>query len=318
MFSMRSGGASWSGESAIPEDWRSYLVPQDYGRYGRTEHQVWRDMLDHMETLVTDLEQWIHPEYVRGFRQLILPWSSIPMLEDIDEKLAPLGWRTVSVDGYIPAEIYAGLMSRGIFPVSRNLRRPEHIDFSPSPDLAHDLFGHVPMLVSEEHRNFLKRLAGEMARASSHRLDRDLYEANRTMAALRSDANADSEELTRAEGRVSAVQDELSRNPSELTHLARMYLWSIEFGLMGTADDFRMYGAGLLSSPTESQLVAGRRASIVPYSLDVIHHDIRFSDPQSRYFVASGYGELHEELTRYSWRTGRPLKSRSEGKAHAG
>lgn len=308
---------SWRNDRGIPEEWRSYLVPQDYARYGVAEHQVWRDMLEHMETVVTDLERWIHPDYVRGFRQLILPWSSIPKLEDIDEKLAPLGWRTVSVNGYIPSEIYAGLMSRGIFPVSRNLRRSEHIDFSPAPDLAHDLFGHVPMLVSAEHRNFLGRLAGEMARASSHRLDRELYDANRAMAALRSDATAEAAELSRAEARVSAVQADLSRSASELTHLSRMYLWSIEFGLMGSVNDFRMYGAGLLSSPSESRLVASGSARVVPYTLDVIQHDIHFSDPQSRYFVASGYEQLHEELTRYGWRSRRSPKSGSEGTAHA-
>lgn len=318
MSTGRRIGALRGDDRAIPEDWRAYLVPQDYARYGVSEHQVWRDMVDHMESLVTELERWIHPDYVRGFRQLILPWSSIPMLADIDERLAPLGWRTVSVNGYIPAEVYAGLMSRGIFPVSRNLRRPEHIDFSPAPDLAHDLFGHVPMLVSAAHRGFLKRLAGDMARASFHRLDRDLYEANSAMAALRSSATVEASALARAEARVSAVQSELARSPSALTHLARMYLWSIEFGLMGDVDDFRMYGAGLLSSPTESRLVASGRARVVPYTLDVIQHDIHFSDPQSRYFVASGYPELHEELTRYAWRSGRTQTSGSEGTTHAG
>jgi phenylalanine-4-hydroxylase len=85
-----------------------------------------------------------------------------------------------------------------------------------------------------------------------------------------------------------------------------MYLWSIEFGLMGRADDFKLYGAGLLSSPAESRLVASGKAQVVPYSLDVIQHDIHFSDPQARYFVASGYEALHEELTRYAWRAGHP------------
>lgn len=304
----------------IPSAWQTYLVPQHYDRYGASEQEVWRTMLARMSELVRELQPCLHPDYVRGFRELIVPCKSIPHLKDIDEKLAPLGWRTVSVEGYIPAEVYAGLTARRIFPVSRNLRLREHLDFSPGPDLAHDLFGHIPMLVSAEHRGFFRRLAAVMADAQASYADRELYHANRHMAALRSSraprsrseparAGASEQraqveqcaevELSAAEAKVEAVQQEIADQPSSFSELARMYLWSIEFGLMGSTRDFRLFGAGLLSSPSESRFVASGRARVVDYTLEVTHRDINFSDPQRQYFVVPDYGVLHDTLTRY-------------------
>jgi phenylalanine-4-hydroxylase len=291
----------------IPEDWSRHFVDQDYGRYTAADHDVWREMRRRATQMVEEFEARLHPEYVRGFWELIAPWSTIPRLAEIDARLEALGWRTVCVDGYIPAGVYAGLMACGIFPVSRNLRRNEHIDFSPTPDMAHDLFGHIPLLVCPEHRHFLRRLAGSMAAAPSNLWDTVLYEANRDMGLLRSEPDCDPEQLHAAEQLVSWVQRKLAQVPSPLTHLSRMYLWSMEFGLMGTASDFQIYGAGLLSAPAEARALCRHPVELLTYSADVIRHDIFFSDPQVRYFVTPGYAHLEAVLEQYEREADHPM-----------
>jgi phenylalanine-4-hydroxylase len=246
--------------------------------------------------LVHELNPWLHPGYVEGFRRLILPWSSIPTVGEVSEALSEFGWRAVCVDGYLPTRVYAGLLARQIFPVARHIRRPEHLDFSPAPDLAHDLVGHIPMLVCAEHGQFLRRLAAAMARAASTPLDQQLFRANRACAALRCQRQLPSAQRL-AEARVARIQRRLARSPSALTELGRLYVWSIEFGLMGTAADFRIYGAGLLSSPAETRAVCQRHAPIRPLSLAAVRSDIRFSDLQSAYFAATGYEQLHRVLS---------------------
>jgi phenylalanine-4-hydroxylase len=165
--------------------------------------------------------------------------------------------------------------------------------------MAHDLFGHIPMLISMEHQQFLRRLARSIAVAKANRWDADLYEANRALAGLRCQGGGSAGELRAAEERVAMAQECLKKDPSPLTELSRMYLWSIEFGLMGEPSDFQIYGAGLLSSATELELVCAGRPVLIPYSIDVVDHDICFSDPQARYFVARNYTDLHDVLTRY-------------------
>lgn len=290
-------GSKPVGFGQMPRRWKRYIAPQNHGGYTDVEHATWGRLRARTAALVHDLNPWLHPAYIEGFRRLVEPWSRIPCIEDVSAALAAFGCNTVCVDGYIPPDVYAGLIARGMFPVSRAIRRPEHVDFSPAPDLAHDLLGHIPMLISSEYRQFLQRLATAMALAAGSDLDLQLYEANRAAAALRCRAHCPQPRLSAAKHRVEHIQRGLARAPSVLTRLGRMYLWSIEFGLMGTRDEFRIYGAGLLSSPAETRAVCLGLAPIRELTLAASARDIHFSDLQSTYFVARDYAHLHSLLT---------------------
>lgn len=217
--------------------------------------------------------------------------------------LESFGWRTLCVNGYLPPEVYSGLLARGIFPISRDIRPSEHLEFSPTPDLAHDMLGHVPMLLSAEHRAFMRRISRATASLRPNRLDRELYQAHHALGALRSASTPGSHSIRRqravlaAEARVGNAQVALAASPSPLAQLDRMYLWSIEFGLMGTREDFRIYGAGLLSSPAEVEALCTGDAVILDYSPAVIRRGIHFSQHQSVYFLARDYAHLDEMLS---------------------
>jgi phenylalanine-4-hydroxylase len=279
----------------LPPAWKRYIVRQRHGDYSRAAHATWGRLRDRTAELVHDLNPWLHPSYMEGFERLILPWSRIPTVGEVSEALAEFGWRAVCVDGYLPTKVYAGLLARRVFPVARHIRRAEHLDFSPAPDLAHDLVGHIPMLVCVEHGQFLRRLAAAMASAVPSLLDHQMYLAQRACAALRS--NRVPQRLEAAEARVARAHRNLVHHPSALTELGRLYLWCIEFGLLGTPTEFRIYGAGLLSSPAETRAVCRRHAPVRELSLAASHRDIHFSELQSSYFVAPDYAHLHRVLT---------------------
>ena len=287
-----------SGRGAVPDHLRRYLVEQDHAAYEADAHTVWRDVLSRNRRLVREYGTRIHPAYVQGLRALQLP-DRIPRVEEINERLAPTGWKIVAVDGYIPAAAYVGLMSASIFPVSRRIRRLEHIDFAPAPDMVHDILGHLPMLFSAEHREFLKELATITAQARPNALDGEFYDAVLRMADLRSDPNASLVDLAEVEDRVRLINRALVDHASELTCLRRMYVWSIEFGLLGKPDDFLVHGAALLSSPTEFRAVCAGNARILPYSLHVVREENAFSDVLGRYFVARDFAQMREVLTAY-------------------
>jgi phenylalanine-4-hydroxylase len=289
----------------IPEDLLAYVTDEGYEAHGEAAHEVWREVLRRNSDLIHGHAQWMHPTYVEGRRALALP-ERIPRVDELNERLEPTGWRILPVAGYIPSAAYVGLMSRSIFPVSRVIRRAEHIDFAPAPDMVHDILGHLPLLFSAEYREFLRRLASVMTRAVPNELDREFYEAVRHMAELKSGGSAPLAEVARAEARVSRVNRALGGLASEVTCLRRMYVWSIEFGLLGDCHQFSIHGAALLSSPNEFHAARSSHAKILPYSLAVVHHENTFSDLLGQYFVATDFAQLLAVLMEYAGRMQQP------------
>jgi len=275
------------------------LIARDHVAYSVDAHAVWKEVLARNAQVVSRHADRIHPAYLAGLRALELP-SRVPRTDELNERLRATGWKTVAVDGYLPATTYASLMAENIFPVSSRIRRREHIDLAPEPDMVHDILGHLPMLFCPEHRDYLRELATHASRAVPNALDTEYHEAVRQMAELKGAPTSDSKDVARAEAAVELVYGRLVENASEVTCLRRMYIWSIEFGLFGTCDDFTVHGAALMSAPKELDRVLSGEARLEPYSLDAIRHENSFCELLDRYFVATDYAHLHEVLSTYA------------------
>jgi phenylalanine-4-hydroxylase len=275
------------------------LVAQDYLAYSADAHAVWNEVLVRNQRVVTRYADRIHPAYIEGLRALELP-SRVPRTEELNERLHATGWKIVAVDGYLPATTYASLMTENIFPVSSRIRRQEHIELSPEPDMVHDILGHLPMLFCAEHRDYLRELAIHASRATPNELDGAYHEAVRHMAALKGTPTSAPPDVARAEATVERIYGQLVENASEVTCLRRIYIWSIEFGLFGTPDDFTIHGAALMSAPRELSRVLSGEARIEPYSLAATVHENDFCDLLQQYFVAKDYAQLHDVLSAYA------------------
>ncbi|HVU05985.1 MAG TPA: hypothetical protein VHE30_29750 [Polyangiaceae bacterium] len=292
--------AEWELERArVLAELSVHCTTQEHDQYTESDHAVWETALARNEELVARYGGAIHPAHLEGLLALELPRRRVPRIEELNGRLSGTNWRTVCVDGDIPMDAYVRLMSVSVFPVSRALRRPEHIDYAPAPDLVHDVLGHLPMLLSAEHGEFHRRFGAVMSHAVPGVLDGELHAANRHLSTLKSSPESSEIDVLAAEASLRRVRDALQGDASELTHLARMYLWSIGFGLVGKPEERCVVGAALLSSPREFRAAIHESAELVPYSLDVIHHDIEFSDLQKRYFLARDFDHMEDVLTLY-------------------
>lgn len=286
---------------SIPQRYRQHFVDQAYDEYTESDHAVWAEVLARNTALRRSHGRWFPEAYLEGIERMRLH-SRVPRIAELNDHLAPTGWQTVGVDGYIPSAAYARLMTMRVFPISRGLRRAEHIDFAPAPDFVHDVLGHLPMLFSPPFRAYLERLAGVMGQAEANAVDQNFFEAVRDMADKRSDLDASRAVVEAAEERLRLVEEVMKHNASPATCLRRIYVWSVEFGLMGTLDAFKIHGAALLSSPAEFRHVCDDHPTLHPYALSVIEHENQFSDPLDRYFVADSFQKLDDVLSEYQRR----------------
>jgi len=81
-----------------------------------------------------------------------------------------------------------------------------------------------------------------------------------------------------------------------LNNLARLYWYTVEFGLMKKGDDMKIYGAGIVSSKTESVFCLDNKSpNRLHFDLErVMQTDYRIDDFQQVYFVINSFQELFD------------------------
>jgi phenylalanine-4-hydroxylase len=82
-----------------------------------------------------------------------------------------------------------------------------------------------------------------------------------------------------------------------ITNLARLYWFTVEFGLIDTKDGLRIYGAGILSSPGESvYALEDPTPSRIGFDLKrVMQTEYKVDDYQKNYFVIDEFEQLFDE-----------------------
>jgi len=82
-----------------------------------------------------------------------------------------------------------------------------------------------------------------------------------------------------------------------LEYLARLYWYTVEFGLIRGAAGLRIYGAGILSSPSEvNHALASREPNRIGFDLKrVMRTRYKIDSFQQTYFVIEDFGQLFRE-----------------------
>ena len=66
------------------------------------------------------------------------------------------GWQVVAVPGLVPPEVFFEHLANRRFPAGQFIRRPDQLDYIEEPDVFHDVFGHVPMLMHPVLADYLQ------------------------------------------------------------------------------------------------------------------------------------------------------------------
>ncbi|MBD2766711.1 phenylalanine-4-hydroxylase [Hymenobacter sp. BT664] len=120
------------------------------------DHLIWKILFDRQTAL---LHRRAAPAFSQALARLGFRREAIPDIDELSANVSKYsGWQLAPVGRpFEPAAFFARLAERQ-FPVVTRIRPMRAFDFSPEPDLFHDLFGHVPMLLDEGLANFLHAL----------------------------------------------------------------------------------------------------------------------------------------------------------------
>lgn len=241
---VKHGAAAGDAGRPASADW---TVDQGWSHYTAAEHAVWKTLFERQTRL---LPGRACDEFVQGMHALPIGPEQIPDFARLSDVLMKhTGWQVVAVPGLVPDEVFFEHLANRRFPAGQFIRRPHELDYLEEPDVFHDVFGHVPMLMNPAIADYIQAYGVGGLRAQK-----------------------------------------LGR----LANLARVYWYTVEFGLVQQADGVRIYGAGIASSYTESVFaLASASPNRIGFDLArVLRTNYRIDDFQESYFVLRNLDEL--------------------------
>lgn len=282
--------------AALPKHLLQFAVDQRYDEYTPVDHAVWRFI---MRQNVFFLKEYAHKVYFQGLLETGISFERIPRISEMNEILGKIGWGAVAVDGFIPPAAFMEFQAYKVLVIACDMRQIHHIEYTPAPDIVHEAAGHAPIIVDREYSSYLQRFGEVGAKAMSSKKDFELYEAIRHLSILKEVPNSDPKEVAEATRKVEQGQKNLGK-PSEMALLSRLHWWTVEYGLIGTLEAPKIYGAGLLSSIGESVSCLESDVKKIPYSIDAAQTPFDITTKQPQLFVCRDFQHLSDVLEEFA------------------
>jgi phenylalanine-4-hydroxylase len=284
--------------ASLPKHLLQFAVDQRYDDYTPVDHAVWRFI---MRQNMFFLKEYAHKVYFQGLLETGISFDRIPRISEMNDILGRIGWGAVAVDGFIPPAAFMEFQAYKVLVIACDMRQIHHIEYTPAPDIVHEAAGHAPIIVDREYSDYLQRFGEVGAKAMQSRKDFELYEAIRHLSILKELPNPDPKELEEATRDVEYKQANLGE-PSEMALLSRLHWWTVEYGLIGTLEKPKIYGAGLLSSIGESVSCLEPHVEKLWYSVDAANQAFDITTKQPQLFVCRDFGHLSDVLEEFASR----------------
>lgn len=244
-----------------------------------------------MDISIPFFKKYAHSSYFEGLNKTGITFNKIPLIKNMNEKMSKIGWGAVPVRGFIPPWAFMEFQALGVLPIACDIRNSENLTYTPAPDIIHESAGHSPIIINEEYSHYLKQYGKIASKAIFSKEDEKIYFAIRKLSDLKEDRGATSKEIVIAEKELKEAKEGQS-TPSEATLLSRLHWWTVEYGLIGTINNPKIYGAGLLSSVAESQNCLSKNIKKIPLTIDCIEYAYDITEQQPQLFVAKSFSDL--------------------------
>jgi phenylalanine-4-hydroxylase len=280
----------------LPNHLKQFIKPQDYADYTPINQAVWRYI---MRKNVDYLSKVAHKSYLEGLDKTGLEIENIPNMYGMNRILKEIGWAAVAVDGFIPPNAFMEFQAYNVLVIASDIRQLENIEYTPAPDIIHEGAGHAPIIANPEYAEYLRRFGEIGCKAISSSKDYEMYEAIRLLSILKEAEGISEEEITKAEQQVEYLQNNMGET-SEMAQIRNLHWWTVEYGLIGSLENPKIYGAGLLSSIGESAWCMTNEVQKIPYDISAANQTFDITKPQPQLYVTPDFAYLSEVLEEFA------------------
>ncbi len=282
--------------AALPAHLKQFIVDQHYEHYTPIDHAVWRYVMRQNYSYLKDVAYY---PYIPGLLKAGLTIEKIPSLQEMNDALGKIGWGAVTVDGFIPPAAFMEYQACRVLVIAADIRQLKHIEYTPAPDIIHESAGHAPIIADSDYNGYLSYFGSIGAKAMFSAEDFDLYDAIRTLSILKEMPDADPDDIQKASELVEYRQKNMGK-PSEMALLSRLHWWTVEYGLIGTLENPKIYGAGLLSSIGESVTCMQTEVEKLWYTIGAVNYPYDITKPQPQLFVTPTFQNLVDVLEEFA------------------
>ncbi len=280
----------------LPNHLKQFIKPQVYEDYTPINQAVWRYV---MRKNVDYLSKVAHNSYLEGLEKTGLEIDNIPNMYGMNRILKEIGWAAVAVDGFIPPNAFMEFQAYNVLVIACDIRQLEHIEYTPAPDIIHEGAGHAPIIANPEYAEYLRRFGELGCKAISSARDYELYEAIRLLSILKEAEGTPEADIKKAEEQVDFLQSNMGEL-SEMSRIRNLHWWTVEYGLIGTIDNPKIYGAGLLSSIGESAWCMTNNVKKIPYDITAADQSFDITKPQPQLYVTPDFAQLNQVLEEFA------------------
>jgi Phenylalanine-4-hydroxylase len=223
--------------------------------FSAEQHAIWADLFSGINQ--TYLLEHLCQEFKNGLALLDLDPHHIPTVSHLNNRITQrTGWRIErTVVRYTHADDWYKKFAQRIFLITDYLRSRDQMEFTPEPDMFHDIFGHLPYLTME----FYARIEDKFAPAY-----------------------------------MKATQDEREV-------IKRLAWYSTEFGLVIEDNQFKIFGAGIISGRAElantvMEFYRLSRDNVINYTANVFEQltDLFQAHKSDVHRIIDGVNDLHQ------------------------
>jgi len=280
----------------LPKHLMSLVVDQPYDEYSPQDHAVWRYV---MRQNVHYLGAVAHEAYIEGLKKTGISIESIPNMYGMNRILKDIGWAAVTVDGFIPPSAFMSFQAYNILVIAADIRPIAQIGYTPAPDIIHEAAGHAPIIADPKYANFLRRFGEIGSKAFLSPADYKLYEAIRHLSIIKADPYSSKEAVAEAEKQLKECSANMG-DASELARIRSLHWWTVEYGLIGEIENPKIYGAGLLSSISESSECLKPHVKKLPLTMEAADFNFDITEPQPQLFVTPDFDHLNRVLDEFA------------------
>jgi len=127
-----------------------------YPDYSDEDQETWKILYRRQRELLPGRAA---QAYLEGLEMMKFPEERIPYLGDVGRVLQETTrWQVARVPGLLFEGDFFSRLARRVFPSTDYIRPRHELDYTPAPDLFHDIFGHTPMITNKAFADFYQKI----------------------------------------------------------------------------------------------------------------------------------------------------------------